>query len=242
MYRPFLLLLSVLLELINLPTTLASTIPPSSSIITSSNSTDPDIETIQQLLPAYEHAISLMATQLPNSTTENSNTTFLHSSANWPPAPFSLPSTSFNGWSLHIRSYAPAYLTAPQMHALATICVDQIQHYMRFAHDDTPWPERITAFRPTRRDEYSTYRENVEVAFENGEGGRGAPLTVEAVVKTLNMMVNLVVARNWRELERMVCHDFVAHPVRVGNQQGASQILIFRQVQLRPRTDLRAEE
>lgn len=80
------------------------------------------------------------------------------------------------------------------------------------------------------------------MAFENGEEARGAPLTVEAVVRTLNMMVNLVVARNWRELERMVCHDFVAHPVQVGNQEGAREVLIFRQVQLRPRTDLRAEE
>ncbi|KAL9584815.1 MAG: hypothetical protein Q9212_001882 [Teloschistes hypoglaucus] len=182
-----------------------------------------------------------MAAQFANSTTENNNHTSLHSTNNWPPAPFSLPST-LNGWSLHIRSYATAYLTAPQMHALATICVDQIQHYMRFAHDDAPWPERTTIFRPTRRDEYATYRENVEVAFENVEGGRGALLTVDAVVKTLNMIVNIVMARSWRELERMVCHDFVAHPVRVGRHEGAPEVLIFRQVQLRRRTDRSAEE
>ncbi|KAI4198201.1 MAG: hypothetical protein LQ350_005437 [Teloschistes chrysophthalmus] len=183
-----------------------------------------------------------MAAHLPNSTTEYSNTASLNSSANWPPAPFNLPSTSFNGWSLHIRSYAPVYLTAPQMHAVATICVDLIQHYMRFAHDETPWPEQITVFRPTRRDQYATYRENVEVAFENDEGRRGGPLTVEAVVKTLNMIVNMVVAGSWRELERVVCHDFVANPVRVGRHEGAPEVFIFRQVQLRGRTDQRAEE
>ncbi|KAI4257791.1 MAG: hypothetical protein LQ352_001506 [Teloschistes flavicans] len=182
-----------------------------------------------------------MAAHLPNPIAGNSNTTSFHGTAEWPSAPFSIPSITFDGWSLHIRSYTPAYLSTPQMHALATICVDQIQRYMRFARDGVPWPEQTTIFRPTRRDSHSSYLENVEVMFENREGGQGVLLTVEAVVKTLIIIVNMVVAPSWSEMERMICHDFVGHPVRVESGGGTSPLEIFRQVKLRERTDRGAE-
>ncbi|KAL8691550.1 MAG: hypothetical protein Q9218_003247 [Villophora microphyllina] len=226
MRRPLLLLVRSLLAASILSPIDAATIPAGISI--ASDDADPDLTAIKALLPNYKQALARMASDL----TSSSNNTSLNGTHDWPPAPFNLPSRSFPSYSLHIRSYSPAYLTVNQMYALAALCIDEIQHYMDF-DDIVPWPTQTTIFRPTRHGTPATYREDVEIALFNIDSVSGTPFRAPVVVRTLNIILNMVLAGDRRTLERQVAHYFVGHPCRA--ERGG--LLIFKKVQLRARTD-----
>lgn len=146
----------------------------------------------------------------------------------WPPAPFDWDPPESDGWVLHVNSYDPQRLTFRQMHALLSICVDEMDRLKR----QPPWiltPARTVVVTPTQREPFDLSRENIAVAFYNSDDEPGAVWGSVAMVYTLYAIQDMVVSDTPAQLARTVAHYAEAIPKHNGQA--------YRKVQVQRRTD-----
>ncbi|KAL8734460.1 MAG: hypothetical protein Q9181_003181 [Wetmoreana brouardii] len=215
-----LLLLGSILRLTLISTSYAATIP--ARISQSAGQADLGLSLITELLPIYKQAISNLS--WPGEQ--------LQATVPWPPAPFSFPSKTFPGWSLHIRSYEPERLTTNKMYALMWMCVDEIDKLIPVP----PWhplPEETIIFRPLRRTTPATYREDIEIAIFNSPEETGATFGPKQLLYLLNIILNMVFTGDQQVLAATVAHYLEAHLVDVNEGR------IYKKVKVQRRTDRR---
>lgn len=148
----------------------------------------------------------------------------------WPAAPFDFESQSWPGWSIHVQSYEAQRLTFLQMDALLTTCVDEIP--VLIAKDPSqPAPARTIIQRPRQQSPLDLSRQDVEIAFFNSDEEPGSAFGPRDMIYTLQVVIEILVSQDARELSRKVAHYVEFVPVCNGRR--------FKRVRIRRRTDVR---
>ena len=149
----------------------------------------------------------------------------------WPPAPFDFVSQNWPGWSIHVQSYEPQRLTFLQMDALLTTCVDEIP--VLIAKDPLqPAPARTIIQRPRQRSPLDVSRQDVEIAFFNSAEEPGSTFGPRDMIYTLQVILEILVSHDERELSRKVAHYVEFVPVY--NERRYKRVRVQRRTDVRP--------
>lgn len=213
----FVSVISIVLNLNLLVSSYAVTIPPGGTI---------SIPNPHLNLSSINGRLQILYGQV-ESNLSVSNTS-LSTDQPWPPAPFDFVSQSWPGWSIHVQSYEPQRLTFLKMDALLNTCIDEIP--VLIAKDPTqPAPARTIIQRPRQKSPLDLSRQDIEIAFYNSDEEPGSIFGPRDMIYTLQVVIEILISHDERELSRKVAHYVEFVPVYNGRR--------YKRVRVQHRTD-----
>ncbi|KAL9597092.1 MAG: hypothetical protein Q9219_005375 [cf. Caloplaca sp. 3 TL-2023] len=164
-------------------------------------------------LTAIKETLQILKVHDSSSHSSNIDKISLTFNENWPPAPFGIRSLAEAPWILDILSYEPSRLAFRQVHALLWLCTNA-QDILSHVAPSHPMGQQSWTFRATPKRPYDLSREDVELEFYNSRDEPGTAYTAGDMIATLNMMVEMLLPKDFHEMTSTVLHYAELRPIK----------------------------